>query len=248
MGLDKEIKYGRRNFLILYFASAVMGNMTTILMRPCALAVGSSTAGFGLVGSILAEILLVWPKLDERTRQMYTLDITVFGALMILLSYGQTVDIWGHLGGFVCGVAVTCEFNKGLRDLPAWFNLTLNGTRTVCTGIIILTVARVFLGLPLPMVRTSGIPFLSQNHTSDVCRGAHKRIYNDGAVRLLLAAPIFPPSIDQKPSLKYFLICLSNSSLLELLSSTKSARFAFSDRDNCALIIFCRTFSEQLLS
>ncbi|CDJ42724.1 rhomboid-like protein [Eimeria tenella] len=93
MGLDKEIKYGRTNFLILYFSS-------------------------GLVGSILAEILIVWHKLDERTRNMYTLDMTVFGALMILLSYGQTVDIWGHLGGFVCGFAVTCEFNKNIRDLP----------------------------------------------------------------------------------------------------------------------------------
>ncbi|KAL8451939.1 hypothetical protein Emed_001674 [Eimeria media] len=78
MGLDKEIKYGKKNFLILYFAS-------------------------GLVGSILAETLMVWHKLDERTRNMYTLDITVFAALMILLSYGQTV---------------TCEFNKNIRDLP----------------------------------------------------------------------------------------------------------------------------------
>lgn len=33
---------------------------------------------------------MVWHKLDERTRNMYTLDITIFGALMILLSYGQT--------------------------------------------------------------------------------------------------------------------------------------------------------------
>ncbi|KAL8427812.1 hypothetical protein Efla_005420 [Eimeria flavescens] len=127
MGLDKEIKYGKRDFLILYFSSgesepllleflannrlaALIGNMLTVVMRPCSLV--------GLVGSILAEILMVWHKLDERTRNMYTLDITVFGALMILLSYGQTVDIYGHLGGFVCGVAVTCEFNKNIRDLP----------------------------------------------------------------------------------------------------------------------------------
>ena len=151
MGLDKEIKYGRTNFLMLYFSSALIGNMFTILMRPCSLAVGASTAGFGLVGSILAEILMVWHKLDERTRNMYTLDITIFGALMILLSYGQTVDIWGHLGGFVCGVAVTCELNKNIRDLPQWFGLVKEGTRTMCIGIVALTLIRVFLGLPMPM-------------------------------------------------------------------------------------------------
>lgn len=108
--------------------SALIGNMFTILMRPCSLVCnlhmqltkGILTYDFtgcrcqysgiwyanvaslllinsletkhliGLVGSILAEILMVWHKLDERTRNMYTLDITIFGALMILLSYGQT--------------------------------------------------------------------------------------------------------------------------------------------------------------
>lgn len=44
----------------------------------------------GLVGAILAEIMLAWNKLDERMRKMYTLDIIAFGALMILMSYGQT--------------------------------------------------------------------------------------------------------------------------------------------------------------
>lgn len=29
----------------------------------------------------------------------------------------------------------------------------MNGTRTACLGIIILTLSRVFLGLPLPMVK-----------------------------------------------------------------------------------------------
>ncbi|XP_026189881.1 rhomboid-like protease 3 [Cyclospora cayetanensis] len=151
MGLDKEAKYGRRNLLILYFSSALIGNMFTVLMHPCSLAVGASTAGFGLVGSILAEILIVWHKLDDITRNSYMLDVTVFGALMILLSYGQSVDFWGHLGGFVCGIALTCEFNKHIRDLPSWFGLVLNGARTICLGIAILTVSRVFFGIPLPM-------------------------------------------------------------------------------------------------
>ncbi|KAL8275680.1 hypothetical protein Esti_000243 [Eimeria stiedai] len=100
MGLDKEIKYGKKNFLILYFASAGFGTSSASCHHGN---VGKDISLTGLVGSILAETLMVWHKLDERTRNMYTLDITVFGALMILLSYGQTV---------------TCEFNKNIRDLP----------------------------------------------------------------------------------------------------------------------------------
>lgn len=151
MGLDKETKYGRRNFLILYFFSTLIGNMFTILVHPCSLAVGASTAGFGLVGSTLTEMLIVWNSLDEKKRITYTLDMALFVALLILLSYGQTVDTCGHFGGFVCGIAVTCEFNKNIQDLSRGFNLIMNGSRIICVVIVILTVARVFFGLPLPM-------------------------------------------------------------------------------------------------
>ncbi|CDI76923.1 rhomboid family domain-containing protein, putative [Eimeria acervulina] len=94
MGLDKEIKYGRTNFLMLYFSSGCRCQYSGIWYANVAslLLINSLETKhlIGLVGSILAEILMVWHKLDERTRNMYTLDITIFGALMILLSYGQT--------------------------------------------------------------------------------------------------------------------------------------------------------------
>lgn len=151
IGLDKEAKYGKAKFLLLYFSSAIMGNMLTILMSPCSLAVGASTAGFGLVGSIITEICLGWNELDEHARRMHALGLTVSGALMFLFSYGEGVDVWGHLGGFICGVSVTCELNKGNMNLSRWFLLAMFASRIVCVSIVILTILRVFFGLPVPM-------------------------------------------------------------------------------------------------
>lgn len=151
MGLGMEAKYGTKDFLVLYFVCGIVGNMLSMLVHPCVLSVGASTAGFGLIGGIITEIVLVWNKLSERVKNIYAVDIILFGLLMVVLSFGQTIDMFGHLGGFVAGVALICHFNKNVTSLPAWFITLRYVSCTICILIAVLTPLRVFFSIPAAM-------------------------------------------------------------------------------------------------
>jgi len=50
MGFPLERQYGWRRIAIAYFVTGICGNLFSVALAPCKLAVGASTAGFGLIG------------------------------------------------------------------------------------------------------------------------------------------------------------------------------------------------------
>lgn len=54
IGFGMEKQFGTPKFVTLYFLCGVLGNLMSILVDPFKLAVGASTAGFGLIGVWLA--------------------------------------------------------------------------------------------------------------------------------------------------------------------------------------------------
>merc|ERR1719282_195699 len=50
MGFGMERQFGRKRMMLLYFACAIVGNLVSVSLDPFKLAVGASTAGFGLIG------------------------------------------------------------------------------------------------------------------------------------------------------------------------------------------------------
>ncbi|PFH36533.1 rhomboid protease ROM3 [Besnoitia besnoiti] len=90
IGLRMEERYGMKKFLALYFFSSVVGNLFSMMMQPRALSVGASTAGFGIIGGMAAEVCVIWRKLSEDVKQIYSVDIVIFAILIFFVSFGHT--------------------------------------------------------------------------------------------------------------------------------------------------------------
>lgn len=127
-----ESVLGPMRVAAIYFVAGIGGNIFSALCRPSTfLAVGASTALFGLVGTLIAIVVVNWKALDRspELRCFMIIMITfilLFSLISILsdtsddgLRTGSTVDGFGHLGGILTGFCFSCYMMVHLRGAEA---------------------------------------------------------------------------------------------------------------------------------
>ncbi|XP_023511751.1 RHOMBOID-like protein 10, chloroplastic [Cucurbita pepo subsp. pepo] len=115
---------GTRRFLAVYFASAIASSSMSYWFCK-APSVGASGAIFGLVGSFAAFVVR-HRKLVGRGNEdlQHIAHIIILNMAIGIMSRG--IDNWGHLGGFLGGVAASWLLGPAWKQEPS-FN---NGRRT----------------------------------------------------------------------------------------------------------------------
>lgn len=110
IGAPIEAKYGTRRILVAYLVCGIIGNLISAAVFFCnTLKVGASTAIFGLIGIELAELLVIWPSIPDRRPVIWQLAIFTF--IFVFLSFGNSTDVMGHLGGMVAGISFGLAYN-----------------------------------------------------------------------------------------------------------------------------------------
>jgi len=108
VGREVESALGRTRFLALYLVSALGGSVSFYLFGSAtALALGASTATFGLFGALFVVV---------RARRLDTRQIAMLIALNLF--FGLVVpgiDNLGHVGGLVTGAAVAGAYELAAR-------------------------------------------------------------------------------------------------------------------------------------
>lgn len=113
MGFPLEAQYGFRNFMLIYFICGIFGNAFSVALKPCKIAVGASTAGFGLIGLQMAEISLIYQQLGpEKSAVIFNISLFLLFAIMMSVAPGSVVDWRGHLGGFIAGVCLGIIYTR----------------------------------------------------------------------------------------------------------------------------------------
>jgi len=134
MGLPTEARYGIRRFIAVYFLSGVIGNIFSTCVAPCAIKVGASTSGFGLIGIQLAETMLEWHRLTNK--EQVVMNLLFFLLMVVMFSFGiPHLDIFGHLGGCLAGLALGILINENMEGKPEWYN---RGRAFALTGLVAL--------------------------------------------------------------------------------------------------------------
>lgn len=97
---------GSWSLLGLYIVSAVGGLWLSSIFLPQGVTYGASTIDFGLIGAYLTLALLLRRRHDKgafmKELQGSVMFVLLFVAWNTLES--ATVNLWGHLGGFIAGV------------------------------------------------------------------------------------------------------------------------------------------------
>lgn len=104
-GPSVESWFGKARFLSLYLISGICGNVLSYMCNPSP-AVGASGAIFGLVGATAVMLArhnrLLGPRAKRGLQSLAYIVIVNFG---MGLSPGSRIDNFGHLGGFLGGIA-----------------------------------------------------------------------------------------------------------------------------------------------
>lgn len=104
-GPSVESWFGKQRFLALYVISGICGNALSYFCSPTA-AVGASGAIFGLVGATAVLLSrhrkLLGPKARRGLQSLVYIVVLNFG---MGLTPGSRIDNYGHLGGFLGGIA-----------------------------------------------------------------------------------------------------------------------------------------------
>lgn len=116
-----EKQFGKSKMQLVYLVCGLIGNLISVMLDPFKLSVGASTAGFGLIGVWVAEIVLSWELLGVNR------DRTLIWILFMLVSVtsmsGMTpnVDLYGHFGGAFGGFLVAILMADMKEDQrPTW--------------------------------------------------------------------------------------------------------------------------------
>lgn len=119
LGPSIERAYGRWLFLALFLVSGIYGNLFSYWLMP-AVSLGASTAVFGLIAAQAVFIYRNRRLYGQRARAML-MNIGVILLINLLIGLSPGIDNWGHLGGFLGGLAFAWMTAPQFELMPTVF-------------------------------------------------------------------------------------------------------------------------------
>merc|ERR1719253_1489525 len=117
-----EKQFGTKKFVMLYFLCGLIGNLMSVSVDPFKLSVGASTAGFGLIGVWLAEILLSWEILGPARERTVLWIVFMLISVTTMSTMTPNMDLAGHLGGALGGFLLSIIISDMKEsDRPDWY-------------------------------------------------------------------------------------------------------------------------------
>eukprot|EP00929_Paragymnodinium_shiwhaense_P097159 TRINITY_DN58916_c0_g1_i1.p1 TRINITY_DN58916_c0_g1~~TRINITY_DN58916_c0_g1_i1.p1 ORF type:complete len:471 (+),score=65.53 TRINITY_DN58916_c0_g1_i1:81-1493(+) len=137
MGFGMEKQFGRNKMMMIYFGCGLIGNLISVLADPHKLAVGASTAGFGLIGVWFAEILLSWNTLGPAKERTIIWIALMLVSVTTMSSMTPNMDLYGHLGGALGGFLLGIIVSDMPEDRQPEFYAQLRAGAVVLLGLLL---------------------------------------------------------------------------------------------------------------
>jgi membrane associated rhomboid family serine protease len=149
IGFGMEKQFGKKKFILLYLICGIIGNMISVAVDPFKLAVGASTAGFGLIGVWMAEILLSWNVMGPNRDRTLVWILFMLSSVVMMSSVAANIDIYGHLGGALAGfLAAVLISNMPERHKPEWYGKARALCATGLGTVVLLAALKIFILTP----------------------------------------------------------------------------------------------------
>ncbi|MCC6573830.1 MAG: rhomboid family intramembrane serine protease [Planctomycetes bacterium] len=117
-----EQSFGWRATMQVYFIALVGGNALALVFHdPSHPVVGASGAIFGLFGMVLGFIIARTGSIAETWKTPLGRNLLIFLAINVALSFSMPrISFWGHLGGFVPGLAMGYFVERRQSRRASW--------------------------------------------------------------------------------------------------------------------------------
>ncbi|GAB4573886.1 MAG: hypothetical protein Kow0077_17730 [Anaerolineae bacterium] len=149
IGRNLERVFGHARYLLIYFLGGLTGSLFSLLFSPYA-SVGASGAIFAIFG---AEIVFIYRnrRVFGRAayRQLQSMAMVLALNVLIGLTPGSRIDNWGHMGGFVAGLALAWFMGPRLRVVVAQDAVVLSGGDVPALEMVDDNTPRQWLAVPI---------------------------------------------------------------------------------------------------
>lgn len=105
LGFQLEKVLGTPRIIILYFVSAVAGNLVSALFLPLQLEAGASTAIYGLGSYYLVDLFVHWSLIIQPGR--YFMGLMIGSILGLVFGLLPGIDNFAHIGGSAGGFLIS---------------------------------------------------------------------------------------------------------------------------------------------
>jgi len=145
LGRFVEPLFGSARFALIYLLSALAGSVASGWWDPLRNAAGASGAIFGVLGALLAFMLVRSADIPRRSLKSIAISTLVFGSFSLGLGAAHPLidnacHVGGLLGGFIAGLILARPFNIEARAVRQ---------------PVKLAIAAVVIGLPLAWAANS---------------------------------------------------------------------------------------------
>ena len=104
LGVEVEALFGHQRFIVIYLLTGISGAIFSFMITQ-GLSAGASTSLFGLFGALVVFFYKQRRLLGNFGQQrLISLGLTLLINVIIGLTPGSHIDIWGHFGGFLGGL------------------------------------------------------------------------------------------------------------------------------------------------
>ncbi|OMJ93261.1 hypothetical protein SteCoe_3843 [Stentor coeruleus] len=128
LGFTIEKYYGLKKYIFIYILSGIGGNLLGGFIRPTDITVGASTSLFGVFGCYGCYFVYNWNTLGPGRNLnlvLYLFFVLISLELPITL---QSIDIGGHIGGFIVGILLGFFLLPREENSDTWnYVLIING-------------------------------------------------------------------------------------------------------------------------
>jgi len=105
LGPQVESTFGHARFLAVYFLSGLLGSALSFLLSPDP-SLGASGAIYGLLGALVAYLVRNRQGFGEYGQRRLMNLLGVIGINLLLTISVPYIDLWGHAGGLLGGLAL----------------------------------------------------------------------------------------------------------------------------------------------
>jgi len=136
IGMNAEFYLGTVGYSALIGTSILLGNTFTAGFRSyvCGQSVGGSVVIMGIIAFEFVWCLFNFNKMN-LSKWLYGLYFgTIFATtLMGTWVAGNIVEFWGHLGGFIAGLCITCFFYKEILKFTI-----MDKAKFACIAVVVI--------------------------------------------------------------------------------------------------------------
>ncbi|XP_062196941.1 RHOMBOID-like protein 2 isoform X2 [Phragmites australis] len=118
IGIRLEQEFGFVRVGLVYLVSGLGGSLMSALFIRSSISVGASGALFGLIGSMLSELITNWSLYANKVSALLTLVLMI--VVNLALGILPRVDNFAHIGGLISGFFL--GFVIFIRPQVAWLN------------------------------------------------------------------------------------------------------------------------------